>query len=72
MEGNYVGVFLLGPSLRCVHDFIRKGGDASRYLYCEPEREERIILSSKHFTEQEMESPLEMLFFNSQADLLSN
>lgn len=44
MEGNYVGVFLLGPSLGCVRDFIREGGNASRYLYCEPKRGERIGL----------------------------
>lgn len=40
MEGNYVGVFLLGPGLGCVYDFIREGGNASGYLYCEPERRE--------------------------------
>lgn len=44
MEGNYVGVFLLGPRLGRVCDFIREGGNASRYLYCEPERGERMGL----------------------------
>lgn len=42
MEGNYVGVFLPGPSLGRVHDFIREGGNASRYLYGEPARGEGI------------------------------
>lgn len=46
MEGDDVGVFLLGPSLRCVQDFIREGGNASGYLYCEPERGERIIFQT--------------------------
>lgn len=47
MEGNYVGVFLLGPSLGCVYEFIREGGNASRYLYCEPERRENNFNLSK-------------------------
>lgn len=42
VEGDDVGVFLLGPSLGCVQDFIREGGNASGYLHCEPERGERI------------------------------
>lgn len=45
MEGHDVGVFLLHPSLGAVHHFIREGGNASRYLDCEPERGERIILT---------------------------
>lgn len=44
MEGDDVGVFILGPSLGCVQDFIREGGNASGYLYCEPERGERIAV----------------------------
>lgn len=44
VEGDNVGVFLLGPSLGCVQDFIREGGNASGYLYCEPERGERITV----------------------------
>lgn len=44
VEGDDVGVFLLGPSLGCVQDFIREGGNASGYLHCEPERGERITV----------------------------
>lgn len=61
MERHYVGVFLLGPSLGCVHDFIREGSDASRYLYWEPERKVRTtILSLRHVIQQDMESPMKM------------